>query len=261
MNVTAYVFQGFLVLVGVHHSELGPIPVTHRVPLEGVPDGPCDLGAEDQEVPAPLRAAWEQAQDAMHGKLDAELRRAGAEDLVRRTRAGEQNAKATIIEVRKAAEQGNPEAQEAFRVLHDVITGGGGAGEFGADQSVALVAASQKDASDPYRYPVTVAQLLRTDGEHFLASALLLANGPPLDKTRVDAIAQNFGPEVGLFAWGYRLAAEPDRARAFGRGLSPEERRVLSVGRCVGRARAIQGVRREEPLKRLSPRVAWELGE
>lgn len=262
MKLTAYVFQDRLCLLGVQDSKFGPIPVSHHVSLEGFSDGPCDLSGEG----APEGVSddtWEDVKGALREKLDLEMMRAGAEDLVKRANAGDQVARATMSLTRDNAKRGDPRAVKAYELLlAEAKRARGGKSMFGIEQApLAMIRLSQRDKADPYAYPTSCFQLLRTDGSHFLASCILLANGPDLDRKLVESIAENFGENEGIFARGYVLCAEPKKVSAFGQELDSEQRRALRIGQCVGCARMIQKVRTDGPIKVFSPSAGWELGE
>jgi hypothetical protein len=261
MKLTAYVYQDRLCLIGVHDSKFGPIPVSHHMLVDGIPDGPCDLSGEG--APDGLEPVWEDAKGALREKLDLEMMRAGAEDLVKRANAGDQVARAQMSLVRDNAKRGLPRAVKAYELLlAEAKRAKGGRSTFGIEQApMAIIALAQKDKQDPYAYPTSCYQLLRTDGQYFLASCILLANGPDLDRKLVESIAENFGENEVFFAKGYALCAAPQKVSAFGQEIGDDERRALRIGQCVGCARMIQKVRSDGPIKSFSPAAGWELGE
>ena len=261
MKLTAYVFQDRLCLIGVHDSKFGPIPVSHHVSVEGIEDGPCDMSGDD--APVGLEMVWEDVKTELNSKLDLEMMRAGAEDLVKRANAGDQVARATMSLTRDNAKRGDARATKAYEMLlAEAKRAKGGRSTFGIEQApLAMIALSQRDKDDPYKYASTIFQLLRTDGSHFLASCIILANGPDLDRPRVETIAENFGEDSMFFAKGFALCAEPRKVSAFGQELDSDQRRALRIGQCVGCARMIQKVRTDGPIAKFSPGAGWELGE
>lgn len=183
-----------------------------------------------------------------------------AASLVERARAGEQNAYATIVEIRKAAK--NPKAKrhkvakKAFDYIKEYIRKNplkfNSRPLIGAEPVPKEILSSIHDTSETVPTLATVGQY----PFGLLAAIVWLAAGPQLDNTRVGQIGDAFGYEIegNMFAQGVR--GEPLAV-----GFSPIAGACHCMGQCVREARGIQIVRNGGPVAYLSPLAAWELGE
>ncbi len=215
-----------------------------------------------------------------------------AVELVRRARAGDQNAMGMIKQIGGAARQ-KPSAaitpkdrdriaraRAAFAAIRRYIethpATAAAAGLFGADSR--LAAAPKRDPElakpmlpkgifdalfDPERFEIIVVRACKY--RHGLpAAAVVLASGPPLVMETVNEIGlSTFGSDArtACFIHGVRFCGEQDWAKA-APSLDGPQRRALVVGQCVGRARRLQMLRQpNSQIGRYAPSIGWELGE
>jgi hypothetical protein len=211
--------------------------------------------------------------------------------LVRRTRAGDQNAWATIYRIGEEARKGsNRRAMAMFKAVEGYLkTNPDQPYTLGAEppviaetpQSTAMVpAASVKLAKPATRKPtlprgifdklfdpdafalVVVRACQYKDGME--AAAVVLASGPLLTKPVVEQLGlSQFGSDESsaIFFHGVKFSSE-DAWNEVAPHLDPVLRRCLAVGQCVGRARRIQAVRMpDSPISNYSVVAGWELGE
>jgi hypothetical protein len=218
--------------------------------------------------------------------------------LVRRARAGDQNAMALILEIGRAARAGaNARAKAAYAMLKKYIDRNpaapteGGLFGFGGDVPsvpaapggllevrsargpVAAAPAVVKPPLprgtfdrifDPDAFPVVVIRACRyRDG--LAAAAVVLASGPIFTPPTVQEIGlSTFGSEEtsACFFHGVKCCTDADLREAASGFKEAYLRRPFVVGQCVGRAWRIQAVRR--PGSRIgmyAPIAGWELGE
>jgi len=199
-----------------------------------------------------------------------EMQKAAAE-LIERSRAGDQNATAMIIEIRRAALRGVKKAQIGFDLLRRLVEANphrpeirlDGSDRMGAEGYEALGALAKRG---PILALAALVIIPSTGGEDGItAAAVLLANGPqPITKRLVSDIAAGIDETQHrkLFFYGVQCCGLDGRSLAdelSGRGDEPL---FVHAGRCVGLARSIQRVRL--PNSRISAfnvSAGWELGE
>lgn len=214
---------------------------------------------------------------------DAEIvQQSGA--LVRRARAGDQNALATILKVGEAARAGGARAAAAFSAIKQYIESNP-AKEFtlGAEAPVVMdtpQSTPMKTVDPELRKPPLPRGIFDRlfDPEYFAlcivkacgyrhglpAAATVLASGPPLTNQAIQQIGlSQFGSDesTAVFYHGVRFSGE-ESWKEVAPHLDPPLRRCLAIGQCVGRARKIQAVR--QPGSRIgaySETAGWELGE
>ncbi len=215
--------------------------------------------------------------------------------LVRRARAGDENAMGLITRVGQEARKGNnPRAQAAFAALKEFIDKNP-AQDFvlGAEPVIMdppSPTAIQKAVPDTEITVRRVDPELRKppvprglfdrlfDPEYFAlviiracqyrnglpAAAALLAAGPALTNPVVHQLGlTNFGSEesTACFFHGVKFSSEASWDEVAPH-LDPPLRRCLAIGQCVGRARKIQAVRQpNSSISAYSPVAGWELGE
>lgn len=211
--------------------------------------------------------------------------------LVRRSRAGDQNATAMITRVGEEARKGNPKASQTAAAIRQFIEGNpaqdfvlGGEPALvmdpPANDSTAIVPVKPTRAEMERKKPVlprgifdrlfdpehTAVTIVRACGYRngLPAAAAALASGPPLTNNVVAQFgAENFGSEESttLFFYGLRFSGDEDWeevARHFDMPL----RRCLAIGQCFGRARKLQAIRqRGSSISAYAPVAGWELGE
>jgi hypothetical protein len=220
--------------------------------------------------------------------------------LVRRARAGDQNAMALILQVGKAAREGaNARAKAAYAMLkrfidkHPIGPGKAGLGNpgkgglfgFGGDvpdvpsAPPAIVLSSPTVTMpprpplprgsldkifDPDLFPLVVVRACRyQDG--LAAAAVVLASGPALTPASIQEIGlSTFGSEEtsASFFHGVKNCTDADLREVAQVFRDIYLRRPFVVGQCVGRAWRLQAVRR--PGSRIglyAPVAGWEFGE
>lgn len=257
--LTGYVYAGRLCLLGMAKTPFGPIPLATRVRIGSeLSDGPVDF----ENIPEQAISIVEKAYGDVIDKLQFETMKAAAENLVERARSRDQNAMAMIAMIREEAEKGSQRAKTSVDLLKEYIAkhpaeeGPRFSGEKPATGLVKRVKQASEE-ENPYAYALSIATYL-PNASHDIVTIVMLANGPPLLKAKIFDIASSFGSEgeAKLF-----LAGTDPKVRT-PIHLPNQARRVFNAGRCVGVARAIQGIRYPNvPLGTLSKRIAWELGE
>jgi len=210
-----------------------------------------------------------------------------AAGLVRRTRAGDQIARATIYRIGEETRKGsNPRAREAFALVQRYIADHP-ATQFvlGTEPPIVMdppkVQARRRVDPEARKPPLPrgildglfdadqfgISILRAAQYRHGLrAAATVLAGGPLLGNDTVKQIGvSQFGDERGaptqLFFYGVQFCGE-DMWKETAPALDPNGRRCLAIGQCVGAARKLQAVRM--PRSRISAYsevAGWELGE
>lgn len=222
-----------------------------------------------------------------------------AQSLVRRSRAGDQNATATLYEIGQRARQGVARARVAFQaamayldsqppeefalggepaLLASSSDEGAAAGdeeERAAARQLALARVDPEAKKPPLQrgvldrifnpkdFALTVVRACRFR-RGLPAAAAVLASGPALTAPAIDKLARdNFesAESRGCFLHGVERPGE-EEWRRLAPHLEPALRRCLAIGQCVGRARKIQMVRqRGSSIGAYSETAGWELGE
>jgi hypothetical protein len=220
-----------------------------------------------------------------------------AASLVRRSRAGDENAMAMLVKIGQAARQGSsPRAQSAFTAIKQYIERNPaqpftlGADTVAVADAPLMPSASSPSTSRALGRPLKVDpekkkpplprgifdRLFNPDDFALVviracqfrnglpAAAVVLASGPPLTNAAIRQIGEsNFGSDTstGTFYHGVKNPTDDDWA-GVAPYLDPPLRRCLAIGQCVGRARRIQAVRqRGSSITAYSECVGWELGE
>ena len=160
-----------------------------------------------------------------------------ARSLVNRSRQGDQNATALIMETKKAADAGGEKAIQALAAL----------------TAYANAHPVNEDGMPGIKMPA-------------LTETVMLANGQPLTDDLIYSMSQalNTPRQQKIFMYGVQYFRDPiELAKtALDLSTSAEEARALMLGRNVGMARNIQSVRQPGmPIYEFSPAIAWELGE
>jgi hypothetical protein len=216
-----------------------------------------------------------------------------AASLVRRSRAGDQNATAMLYRIGEEARKGVQRAVQAFQAVQEyldshpaepfvlgsepaVIMETPQAGSALALVESAPVTAKQIEARkpplprgifdrlfDPEWAALTIIKACQyRDG--LAATAVVLASGPPFTNVAVRQFgATQFGSDEStqLFFHGVRFS-DDDSWNEVAPHIEPALKRCLAIGQCVGRARKIQQVReRDSSISAFSPTIGWELGE
>lgn len=257
-HFSAFVKDNRLYLMGMAETSAGSVPFTHHERLgEPVPDGPINL----TEPPPPVQACLERIEKPLMQYLLRQQMVLGAENLVERSRVGDQNAMAIMAGVRKRAYQGNPRARAAFRMLQAYIEANpvqGGAARFpGARRPFKLLEATLQKGPEEYALGVSALVPLLDDP---MKAACKLSHGRPIDSavlTQVLAMLPETdeGKENAFKAGYFGKRTEVESMTDLGR-------RVAAVGLALSWAKRLQEVRKPEtPIRYFSKVCAWELGE
>lgn len=185
-----------------------------------------------------------------------------AKQLVIRSRAGDQNASAIIMEVAKSAKAGSPKAIQSNKAIAEYIK------THPVPNPRTMPATEWSDAMIGY-----ISELQSNfSGEAVVALIPLigdfgpttLANGPKLRNDIISKIGSEFCSEKErhAFSFGVRNSEESDKIKE-GLGNVPEQIAVaVLIGCNVGEAKRIQLVRLPNvPISVLSKQAASELGD
>jgi uncharacterized protein with GYD domain len=266
-QATAYCKDNRLCVVGVHESELGHVPFGTSVSIDGqVPDGPVDLSKELSPL---VKRALSKVDRPIASQVETTMMQMGAEDLVIRSRAGDQVATAQIQVIGQNAKKKVPRAVKSSRMIADYIKANPVDGPFVITNTV-LPTDSRKEkrvrakfvniagSEDLEEYGASVVSLLPAVGWF---GVVALANGPSLVKSgRARAIACSFAnrEEKHAFCFGRKYCSEPD----FLAVAHPPLRHALDLGIKFGWAQKIQQVRLpNSKISDFDPAAGWELGE
>jgi len=195
--------------------------------------------------------------------------KSAAESLVERARLGDQNAMATITSIAEAKAKGSQRANMAHALILDYIHKHPSPGHgFVARRKPTtrfnvyhLLREASKEP-DLAQFAGDVGELV-LKAPDAMAAAVSIADGCPLTRDRLEAIAKLLGDEKEQRLFMYCLACSNGaKMRILVQVLPPNGRQIAKAGSALGMARKIQGIRSGRmPLARLSPMVAWELGE
>jgi hypothetical protein len=180
----------------------------------------------------------------------------GAKSLVERSRAGDQNAMATIAAIRQRAIFGKDlVALTSMKLIKNYLDEHP-VGQMGADPrppSAEVLSYVHPDV--PEWLPVCLSECLKSkDGYHSVV--VRLANIRPLTGEDLPRVAHVLGPEHAsmVMAGATKQKMDPRVDRA--------ARLAFMVGACFGSAMALQAIREgAAPISLLSPEAGWELGE
>jgi len=244
-NATAYIQDNHLCVMGIQQTPSGPVPFACVSAIEGeeCKDGPVDVSAQ-------LSPGVEKAMQEVHAKaLDdvrGKLMQTKVRDIVLRSRAGDQNAIATIIECRKAAEHGVARARVAFGMLtryikqHPISK----RAVFGEEKPIVALATNITAPSELH-YGAAVTGLTNDK-----SAIVVLANGPEITEEKISVCCQ---------------ACPQSQQQAFTAGFGGDRTALATrsgmVGYILRLAQKVQQVRKpKSDLRAFSPIVAWEHG-
>jgi len=274
-NTSAYCKNNRLCIVGVHESELGHVPFGTSVAINGeVPDGPLDLAKELSPL---IERALSKVQKPIASQVETSMMQMGAEDLVIRSRAGDQVATAQIEAIGQNANAKLARAIKSSKMIAGYIKENP-VSNIGWSP-VSVIVDSRKDkrlrtkftniasGEDLEEYGANILSLLPTVGWF---GVVTLANGPSLLMSgRAKAIARSFTnpEEKHAFCFGRKYCDDPDaeewlKNQDFLAVAHAPLRQALDLGIKFGWAQKIQRVR--EPGSRISDfdaAAGWELGE
>jgi hypothetical protein len=238
MRVTAHVHNGRLCATGICKTPFGLIPVTTVVPAHGAPNGAVMAG-EEGVLPS-LQTPAQESIRILEMKASNDSQKLAAENLVVRSRAGDQNAMAVIATVREQATKGNPRAKRSVAIISDYI--------------------KAHPISEQNPFGVENAQ----ESNVLFSACITLANGAPLSNARLQAMASSFGAEQDekLFLYAVFNYKKDGIVGAAAKTLGAWGKKVVELGKNVGFARALQMVRLPgTALSPFSAEVGWEHGE
>ena len=186
-----------------------------------------------------------------------------AKELVIRSRAGDQNASAMIMEVAKAAKRGVKQAVISDKAISEYIEKNP-IPESNIEQSnvkwdlatTSYVAALQSGFNGE-----AVIALVPLLGEF---ATTTLANGPKLTNDIINLIGSEFGSdnEEHAFMFGVKNSEQADKIKQNIQNVPQSISAPLVIGCNVGEARRIQMIRNPNvPLSVYSKQVASELGD
>lgn len=179
-----------------------------------------------------------------------------AEDLCVRARAGDQNARAMIVETKKSADSGSVQSKKALKAITDYIA------KNPVQEAKALVidiGADEEQALSILRaYPKHAAECLAACFSELalLAAVAIMCDGPRIDPSRIVAPSPREA-EAMVFGFETYSPISVSFLNVNAADLVPWSR----SGSLLGRAAAIQAVCAGAPIRMISPGAAWELGE
>ena len=253
LHANAYVKNNKLYVLGICNTDYGPIPFAHVESCEEK-DGPVNFSGE---ISPGLSNAIDKSQGSIMKQIEHEKMKLTAEELVLASRAGDQVATSHIIMIGENARKGSKRAQYSTKLLKEAIKKFP-VTTFGEEiQSTAtknnsvqlkLLRGINTQTDDDTHYATVVITLLPALSRD--QGAVILANGPPIDGGRINAIAERLSDDKKSFL---------DGMENWGNGGGDKN---YLLGQQVGLARTIQLVRMPQtPISLLSPITAWELGE
>jgi hypothetical protein len=254
LSAAAYVQEKRLCIIGIYDSAWGPIPFSHGCACE-TEDGPIDVGMDQ---PIVVTQAIDESQKVIMANIEREKMRLAAEELVDRTRAGDQNAAATMILVRQNAQKGKGRAIASLKMMLKYAqskdsTIHGEASTHPAKPNAKVIRVLDQELNTgtcPLRYRSAIMTMLPSLS--MLEGSVTLSNGPSLDKDRIAVVIEKMEPEEQKhFVTGFKnwrnTSIKTDDAN-------------YRLGRIFGLARSIQLVRLPTtPIAILSKAAGLEL--
>jgi hypothetical protein len=186
----------------------------------------------------------------------------GAEELVRRSRAGDQIAMDTLGEIAKNAKAGNPTARSAYGYILEYIKTHPAKIKIGMEDRQYLGILRAAGHNHPQIVVGALSRIPQSGNPDVISSAVVaLANACPWNKTRISAYDSVFAGEAyahQLWRFGYQFSGSPELQKA------PNDAKsigVICAGHCIGSARKIQMARLKGiPVSVLGAQIGWELG-
>ena len=271
MQFRAYVCDGCVGVLVLAITDQGVVPAVGYAKIEGegsFTNGPVLLNA----LTGPALIAGERAHRHAVNQVEMRKIQVEARDHVERARLGDQNAIATLVEVRENAKKGDPRAKYVHAVALDYAKNKPVLESFSPGAEMANTSAphlervlgvvgqgGERASADPLGYAIILAACLPAAGVN-LPTAIVLANGPPLFRSRIESVAGAFGSDderqAFLSAASGRLPHR-DRLSEFPLAI----RHALGAGAVVAKARRLQALRHEPtPLGQIDRHLAAELG-
>jgi hypothetical protein len=207
--------------------------------------------------------------------------------LVRRSRAGDQNATAMLVRIGEEARKGGQRALAAYQAAKAFIESNPSQPfELGTEPALVADGPLPSDGAplvkvDPekkkpplprgifntlFKPDWTAVTIVRACGYRngMPAAAAVLAGGAPLTNPAVRQFgAENFGSDesTAVFYHGVRNPTI-EAWNEVAPHLDVPLRRCLAIGQCIGQARKLQAVRqRGSQISQFDPAIGWEMGE
>lgn len=254
MSASAYVQAKRLCILGIFESPWGPIPFSHAEACD-TEDGPVEVG---DNLPPVVTAAIDQSQKIIMQNIQQQQIRLAAEELVDRTRAGDQNAAGLMIMIRENAKKGNPRAILSMKYMLKYGKSKDSAfrGEVSSPEprisnaKVIRVLTRELAEDNPLKFRSAVIAMLPS--LTMLEGGVTLSNGPDLDKDRIEAVLDKMNENdkksfmIGFKDWR-NTSIKTDDVN-------------YRLGRIFGLARTLQLVRLPQtPISTLSKAAGLEL--
>lgn len=190
--------------------------------------------------------------------MQAQTPEQGGIELVERSRLGDQNATATLVQIRKNASKGVERAVRAFNAALAHARG-----KKAPSKPVTV------GADSPLRKMKQVAPRVQSQREYLALvsaspfapsrpAAELLSRGPVLGSDMLTLIGSTFGSEPEKKAYEYGVMGPAEGVRRALAKSKPAFRRALMTGHVVGLAKRIQAARAGN-IAAISRKAAWEL--
>lgn len=190
--------------------------------------------------------------------------RDGAEQLVERARAGDQNAMAMLQMVGENARKGSPKAKTAQAAVTRYIADHPAPISNWEEGASIIGVLKNPDNSDEDVFETLLALPRFEDSNLIQTACVVLSMGRDWDNPRVhalDGLLEPSAPPQVTFRMGLENAGEPAVIKPTMRRLPPELAGYLCAGHCIGMARKIQIMRDpSSPVGILCKGVEWELG-
>ncbi len=248
ITASAHVKNKNLYIMGLYKTPKGVIPFSHVCQCEAE-DGPVNFS---EDINPEIQAAIDNSQKQILTKIGSEKIRLAAEELVDRTRAGDQNAAAMMVMVKKNAEKGYPRAQLSLTLMTEYAKQKPSNtrinGESLGNTSITKALSNEIQTDDSTRITTALNGFL--PGMSFMQTVVAFCNGPELTPERVKNLMLEYSDE---------------EKRHFINGFKNWNRRnncgdVGKIGKSLGYARAIQVARKPNTsIKVLGKRVESEL--
>lgn len=230
LQLFAHVSKGKMCMSGVCKTPFGIFPVVKTLPVHPMaPSGPVVAG---ESLSMLLNQPIAEGSQMLQIEAGERALKLAAESLVKRARAGDQNAMGLINMVGKNAKRGIPRAVLSAKAIEEYIRSHPVDSPFGSDAPTVM-------------HEVTT----------------MLANSAPLSTARIEGFSSTFGTDDEEELFRYAIHNHHDRNLV---DEVPDDwgKKIAQFGQAVGRARAIQIARLpRSPLGVLGPDVGWEFGE
>ena len=186
----------------------------------------------------------------------------GAEELVRRSRAGDQVAMDTLGLIAQNAQRGNPTAKSALAHVLDYIKAHPAKVAMGMEDKQYLGILRAAGHNNPEIVVGALSRIPQSGNPDTISSAVVaLSNACPWGKNRIGAYDSVFAgnPYVHqLWRFGYQFSGSPELQN---QQFDAKSIGIVCAGHCIGSARKIQMARLKGiPVSVLGAQIGWELG-